>query len=151
MRLAILDGAHGFGTKGPKSTDPVRARTLFRIGSMTKSLTATAFMTLVQEGKADPTATLKSVVPDVALNTASRGEGPHVPEHRLCMRPVPAPDHRDDDTFFAQGIEGRFPSRARPIVPSGRRPTDLPAHANPNRTTLGAQPERRPGGQKGRP
>ena len=74
--VAILqDGqvtfAHGFGTKGPKSTDPVRARTLFRIGSMTKSLTATAFMTLVQEGKADPTATLKSVVPDVALNTAS--------------------------------------------------------------------------------
>lgn len=58
---------HGFGTKLPSAGDPVRARTLFRIGSMTKSLTATALSTLVQEGKVNLDATLTSVVPDVGL------------------------------------------------------------------------------------
>jgi CubicO group peptidase (beta-lactamase class C family) len=59
--------AHGFGTRGPNSSDPVRARTLYRIGSMTKALTATAFLSLVDEGKLDPKATLTSVVADVAV------------------------------------------------------------------------------------
>jgi CubicO group peptidase (beta-lactamase class C family) len=58
---------HGFGTKLPSGGDPVRAHTLFRIGSMTKALTATALSTLVQEGKVSLDATLKSVVPDVGL------------------------------------------------------------------------------------
>jgi CubicO group peptidase (beta-lactamase class C family) len=59
---------HGFGTKGPNSTSRVRARTLFRIGSMTKALTATAFMSLVQDGKLDPTALVTSAIPDLALD-----------------------------------------------------------------------------------
>ena len=40
----VLTFAHGFGTKGPNSTDPVLATTLFRMGSMTKALTATALL-----------------------------------------------------------------------------------------------------------
>jgi CubicO group peptidase (beta-lactamase class C family) len=60
--------AHGFGTKGPNSSDPVDANTLFRIGSMTKSLTATALLSLVQSGKISLDAKLTSVVPDVAIN-----------------------------------------------------------------------------------
>src|SRR5579859_5271620 len=60
--------AHGFGTKGPKSSDPVRATTLFRIGSMTKALTATAFLSLVAEGKLDPSAPVTSAIPDFALD-----------------------------------------------------------------------------------
>ena len=42
--------AHGFGTKGPNSHEPVDANTLFRIGSMTKALTATALLGLVDSG-----------------------------------------------------------------------------------------------------
>jgi hypothetical protein len=59
------------------------------------------------------------------------------------------PDRRDEDTFFAQGSEGCFPSRARPIVPSGAdRPACRRLPTRPERR-LGAQPKRRPGGQKG--
>jgi CubicO group peptidase (beta-lactamase class C family) len=78
--VAILQGgqitfAHGFGVKGPNSTAPVDAHTLFRIGSMTKALTATTFMTLVAEGKADPSATMLSIAPDVDFNFGDAGCG----------------------------------------------------------------------------
>ncbi|HLK90378.1 MAG TPA: serine hydrolase domain-containing protein [Polyangia bacterium] len=62
--------AHGFGTKGPNSDAPVDAETLFRVGSMTKALTATALLGLVQAGTVDLDATLLSVVPDVAIDDA---------------------------------------------------------------------------------
>ncbi len=62
--------AHGFGTKGPNSQEPVDANTLFRIGSMTKALTATALLGLVQEGAVDLDAVLTSLVPDVAISDA---------------------------------------------------------------------------------
>ena len=63
--------SHGFGAKGgsaPSSAEPVRARTLFRIGSMTKALTATTCLSLVDAGKMDPKALLTTYVPDVALD-----------------------------------------------------------------------------------
>ena len=59
--------AHGFGTKGPNSTAPVDARTLFRAGSMGKALTATTFLQLVDEGKASVDQKLVDIVPSVAL------------------------------------------------------------------------------------
>jgi len=46
-RLAF---AYGAGTKGIHTTAPVCPSTLFRIGSMTKALTATAFLHLVDTG-----------------------------------------------------------------------------------------------------
>lgn len=58
----------GFGTKGPNSTEAVRPTTLFRIGSMTKALTATALLTLVDEHRLTLDAKLKDVVPDIALS-----------------------------------------------------------------------------------
>ncbi len=63
--------AHGFGTKGPSSGEAVDANTLFRIGSMTKALTATALLGLVAAGTIDLDARLTSVVPDVALPPGS--------------------------------------------------------------------------------
>ncbi|MFL5306133.1 MAG: serine hydrolase domain-containing protein [Polyangia bacterium] len=66
-----LTFAHGFGTKGPNSRDPVDANTLFRVGSMTKALTATALLGLVDEGTINLDAPLISVVPDVAIPGSS--------------------------------------------------------------------------------
>lgn len=63
-----LTFAHGFGTKGPNSKDPVDANSLFRIGSMTKALTATAVLGLVRAGKFSLDTPLTSLVPDAALN-----------------------------------------------------------------------------------
>jgi CubicO group peptidase (beta-lactamase class C family) len=59
---------HGFGTKGPNSDEPLDADTLFRVGSMTKALTATALLGLVESRDLDLDAKLTHVVPDVALD-----------------------------------------------------------------------------------
>ena len=59
--------AHGFGSKGPNSQASVDENTLFRIGSMTKALTATALLGLVQSGQISLDAALVSVIPDVAI------------------------------------------------------------------------------------
>jgi CubicO group peptidase (beta-lactamase class C family) len=51
----VTDGhltyAHGFGTSNIESNAPVTSETLFRLGSTTKMLTATAVATLAAEGK----------------------------------------------------------------------------------------------------
>ena len=60
--------ARGFGTKGPSSTEPVRATTLFRVGSMTKALTATALLSLVDERGLSLDDKVKDVIPDIAIN-----------------------------------------------------------------------------------
>ncbi len=71
--VALIEGGkltffHGFGTRSPTDSTPVRARSLFRIGSMTKALTATAFLQLVEAGTVSLDATLTSIVPDVDVN-----------------------------------------------------------------------------------
>jgi CubicO group peptidase (beta-lactamase class C family) len=63
-----LTFAHGFGTKGPNSADAVDARTLFRVGSMTKMLTAAALLQLVAAGKTDLSKPLTSIDPTVAIS-----------------------------------------------------------------------------------
>ncbi|HEY2516514.1 MAG TPA: serine hydrolase domain-containing protein, partial [Polyangiaceae bacterium] len=63
--------ARGFGVKGPNSTEPVDARTLFRYGSMNKALTATALLQLADEGKAPLEATVSSLIPHVGLTGAN--------------------------------------------------------------------------------
>lgn len=67
MENGKLTFFHGFGTKGPNSQDIVKATTLFRIGSMTKALTSTALLGLVQEGKVSLDATVGSLVPHLNL------------------------------------------------------------------------------------
>ena len=66
-----LTFAHGFGVKGPNSTAPVDARTLFRYGSMNKALTATALLQLVDEGKASLGQAVPSLIPKVGLTGAN--------------------------------------------------------------------------------
>lgn len=66
--------AHGFGTKGVSSSEPVRATTLFRIGSMTKALTAAALLAAAADHRVGLDARLIDVVPDVALEAPWRAE-----------------------------------------------------------------------------
>ena len=66
--------AHGFGTKGLSSTEPVHATTLFRIGSMTKALTATALLASADQHLVRLDARLVDVVPEVALGEPERAQ-----------------------------------------------------------------------------
>jgi CubicO group peptidase (beta-lactamase class C family) len=59
--------AAGFGSKDPHQDDPVLPTTLFRIGSVTKVLTATAVLQQVEAGKLDLDAPVTDVLPDYAF------------------------------------------------------------------------------------
>ncbi|MEW8506779.1 MAG: serine hydrolase domain-containing protein [Candidatus Thiodiazotropha sp.] len=63
LSIALVDGQgpiwlEGFGMADNRSRERVDSRTLFRIGSMTKSVTAIAVMQLVAEGRIDLDGTL---------------------------------------------------------------------------------------------
>lgn len=64
--------AHGFGTKGVDSDEPVDARTSFRIGSMTKLVTALGVLSAVDDGLLELDAPISEIVPDLSL------EGPEL-------------------------------------------------------------------------
>jgi CubicO group peptidase (beta-lactamase class C family) len=51
MENGTITFAHGFGLKNPDAPDEVDAGTLFRIGSVTKVLTATALLEFVASGQ----------------------------------------------------------------------------------------------------
>ena len=57
----------GFGVTNVDHPLPVDADTLFRIGSTTKTFTATAMMRLVEQGKVDLAAPARTYLPDLTL------------------------------------------------------------------------------------
>jgi len=61
----------GFGVTNTDHPLPVDADTLFRIGSTTKTFTATAIMRLVEQGKLDLAAPARSYLPNLALADAA--------------------------------------------------------------------------------
>jgi D-alanyl-D-alanine carboxypeptidase len=73
--VAIVEGgetvyAQGFGVRDLASGQPVTTDTLFRIGSLTKSMTSMMIATLVDEGRLDWDARVVDIVPTFALPTA---------------------------------------------------------------------------------
>jgi CubicO group peptidase (beta-lactamase class C family) len=58
----------GFGVTNVDHPLPVDADTLFRIGSTTKTFTATAMMRLVEQGRVDPAAPAHMYLPDLSLS-----------------------------------------------------------------------------------
>jgi CubicO group peptidase (beta-lactamase class C family) len=59
--------ARGFGSKHPERNDPVRPTTLFRIGSVTKMMTAAALLQLAASGKVDLEKPITDYVPDYKM------------------------------------------------------------------------------------
>jgi CubicO group peptidase (beta-lactamase class C family) len=66
--------AHGFGTKGMESDDPIDERTLFRVGSMSKLLTAIGVMSAVDDGLLDLDAPVRESIPDLSLTAPETEE-----------------------------------------------------------------------------
>jgi CubicO group peptidase (beta-lactamase class C family) len=61
----------GFGVTNVGHPVPVDADTLFRIGSTTKTFTATAMMRLVEQGRVDLRAPVRTYLLDFALSDAA--------------------------------------------------------------------------------
>jgi CubicO group peptidase (beta-lactamase class C family) len=64
----------GFGVTNVDVPGPVTPETLFQIGSITKTVTATAIMRLVEEGKLALDTPIRTYVPDLALADESVAE-----------------------------------------------------------------------------
>jgi len=70
--VAVIEGgkvtyAKGFGSRDLKSNQPVTSKTLFAIGSSTKSFTVTSLGVLVDQGKLDWDKPLRGYLPDFQL------------------------------------------------------------------------------------
>src|SRR4051812_21796697 len=84
----IQDGAietMGFGVTSVENPLPVDADTLFQIGSISKTFTATAIVRLVEAGMLDLDAPLRRYLPDLRLadeGVAERVTLRHVLSHR---------------------------------------------------------------------
>lgn len=96
----VLDGRVvyriGLGTVSPTSTQPVLPSTRFRFGSLTKSMTATALLSLAQEGRIrlhDPVSTL---LPGFELYGAP-GWSERLTAHRLMSHQGGIQDSGDRD------------------------------------------------------
>jgi CubicO group peptidase (beta-lactamase class C family) len=78
-----LSGAYGFADRAAKR--PVTAATLFRAGSISKSITSIAVLLLVQEGKLDLNAKLSDLAPEVRFDNPWEATDPvrlvHLLEH----------------------------------------------------------------------
>ncbi len=85
VAVGILDGENGhtagFGVTNVEHPLPVDADTLFQIGSISKTITATAAMRLVEAGRLDLDAPLRSYLPELRL--ADEGVAEAVTAHHL--------------------------------------------------------------------
>lgn len=84
--VALVDGdrvvmARGFGWADRAKRRPVTARTLFHIGSLSKTFTAASVMQLVEQGRVDLDAPLTTYVPELRLL-------PRFPGNRITVRSV---------------------------------------------------------------
>ncbi len=77
--VAVLQNGHvayrgAFGVRGDRHPAPVDARTLFMVGSVTKSMTATMIGTLVDDGLLDWDAAVRTYLPDFELAVSEYSE-----------------------------------------------------------------------------
>lgn len=67
--------AQGFGVNSVETNQPVTPETLFRIGSITKPMTVTAVMQLVESGKLDLDAPVRNYLPTLHFSEMKYGDG----------------------------------------------------------------------------
>jgi CubicO group peptidase (beta-lactamase class C family) len=66
--------SRSFGIADVETSEPVTEETLFQIGSITKTFTATALMTFVERGEIDLDATVRTYIPDFAVANPEASE-----------------------------------------------------------------------------
>lgn len=85
--VAIVDGrgarVFGVGIADPATGRPVTPETLFRVGSVTKSVTALAVLRLAEEGRVSLDGSVRALLPGVAFENPWEAERPLRVEHLL--------------------------------------------------------------------
>ena len=138
----VLDGRivyhSGFGTVSPTSTQPVLPSTRFRSGSVLKSMTATALLTLVQEGRVRLHAPVNALLPGLEL-PGEPGWSDELTAHLLLSQQGAIADTgvlfgpRDDSALAAAFYDPAFLQ----TVPLMVRPGTFYNYSNPNFSLAG--------------
>jgi CubicO group peptidase (beta-lactamase class C family) len=151
--LVIEDGvvtfAHGFGKKGVDSDEPVTSSTLFRIGSVTKMLTAAVLLQSVAAGEIALDDPITRVLPEFSLagdaSWAPSIQVEHLLTHSSGLLDYAeldaAADLQDDgalDRFLTQDLPQGFEEITYLMAPSGR----MFNYSNPNFYLAGLLAER---------
>jgi CubicO group peptidase (beta-lactamase class C family) len=135
--------AHGFGVKQAGGGDPVRATTLFRIGSTTKMMTAVALLQLIAAGKASLDDPVTKSIP--AFHVLASEDQPssiklrHLLTHASGLADYPGDiDGPRDDASLESYLTGGFGSLGYFMAPSGR----MWNYSNPNFSLAGLAVEK---------
>lgn len=124
----VLDGRivyhQGFGTVSPTATQPVLPSTRFRIGSITKSVTATALLSLVDDRRLNLHSRATELLPGFEL-PGEPGWSDRLTVHRLLshqggiLEPDDLEGPSDDGALAAAFYDPAFTSRIPLMVPPG--------------------------------
>jgi CubicO group peptidase (beta-lactamase class C family) len=99
----------GYGTTSVEHPLPVEADTLFQIGSISKTFTATAIQRLVHQGRLDLNVPIRSYLPNLSLadeTATERVNLGHLLTHTAGFQGDHFPDTGDGDDALARYVAG---------------------------------------------
>jgi D-alanyl-D-alanine carboxypeptidase len=142
-RDGVLVTSRGYGVKRRGQDDPVTPQTVFRIGSITKMMTAAAVLQQVEVGRVDLTAPITDLIPEFGLRAPWFGGD--ITPHHLLTHTSGFPDRLSD-------VEGRTDAEALSDWAAQQSVTELHAtpgafwnYSNPNFMLAGLVAERAAG------
>ncbi|MCB9760192.1 MAG: serine hydrolase [Alphaproteobacteria bacterium] len=147
VAVAVFDSqgvlwAEGFGVRHPDEDTPVADTTLFRIGSVTKMLTAAALLQQVEDGLVDLEAPVTDYVPDLAFTRdptwADSIQVGHLINHTAGLYDYGSLNDGPDDANLSDILTGYFAHNCWLMSPSGR----FWNYSNPNFSLAGLIVER---------
>jgi D-alanyl-D-alanine carboxypeptidase len=139
MENGSITFAHGFGLKNPDAADKVDAGTLFRIGSVTKMMTATGVLQLVASGDVALTDPVTRAIPGFKVTKPAGAESTITVQHLLThasglydyLGEINSTDHSDE--YLSSYTTGAFTTVEYQMSPAGR----MWNYSNPNFTLAG--------------
>ena len=130
VAVAVMEGtdvswAEGFGSKDPDGDDPVLPTTLFRIGSVTKMLTATALLQRVEANEIELQAPITDYLTDFDFAKDASWAPSITVEHLLTHQSaiidyLEIDDSPVSDDDLASFMGGPFAQSAYLMAPAGR-------------------------------
>lgn len=133
------------GTRVHGGDVPADAGTLFRIGSVTKVLTAVALLQQVHAGAVGLDDALTTVVPEFSVVAPAGGASTirvgHLLVHASALADYLLIDDRHDDAALDEYLTGAYTAQAYLMAPAGR----MWNYSNPNFYLAGLVAERRAG------